>query len=121
MVKRNNWAASGFGKHVSPDLVSDEFLDTVIVILLKGNNLFGDAVYSYLQLDGRSLKAMFAKMQAGENFKPADFGTVLAAGRGEPTQDVRDEMAMTHNMIDVPVPEAPAKPAFVQPKFFGEE
>ena len=44
------------------------------------------------RLTGRNLKEMFAKMQNNENFKPADFGTVLAAGRGEPTPEVREEM-----------------------------
>lgn len=119
MIKKSNWAASGFGRKVSPELVDDEFLDVEIVILLQGTNLFGDHIYSYLQLLGRNLKEMFGKMQSGENFKPADFGTVLAAGRGEPSKEVRDEMAVTYNMIEVPPPKS-AAPAFVQPKFFGD-
>lgn len=120
MIKKSNWAASGFGRKVSPDLVDDQFLDVEIVILLQGNNLFGDQVYSYLQLTGRNLKDMFVKMQAGDNFKPADFGTVLQAGRGEPTQSVKDEMAATYNMIEVPPPKV-APVSFFQPKFFGDE
>lgn len=120
MNKKSNWAASGFGRKVSPDLVDDEFLDVEIVILLQGMNLFGDLIYSYLQLTGRNLKDMFAKMQKGENFKPADFGTVLSAGRGEPSKEVREEMAATYNMIEVPPP-VQANPVFVQPKFFGDE
>ncbi len=87
---------------------------------MQGTNLFGDHINSYLQLTGQNLKNMFAKMQAGENFKPADFGTVLSAGRGEPTKEVRDEMAATYNMIEVPAP-ATVTPAFVQPKFFTDE
>ena len=123
MVKKNNWAPNGFGQNLSPDLVKDEFLDVEVVILLQGNNLFGDLVYSYLQLRGQNLKDMFAKMQTGENFKPSDFGTVIAAGRGDPPPEVRAEMAATYNMIDIPTQKtAPLiKPAFVQPKFFDEE
>lgn len=119
MTKKSNWAASGFGRKVSPDLVDDEFLDVEIVILLQGSNLFGDAIYSYLKLTGRNLKEMFSKMQSGENFKPADFGAVLQAGRGEPTAEVRAEMATTYNMVEVPAP-PPSNPVFVQPKFFGD-
>jgi hypothetical protein len=121
MVKKNNWAASGFNNNISPDLITDELLDLEVVILLQGTNLFGDAIYSYLQLTGQHLKEMFARMQTGENFKPAEYGTVLQAGRGEPTPEVRDEMAKTYNMIDVPMPAAPVQPAFIQPKFFDEE
>lgn len=121
MIKKNNWSASGFGKYVSPELVSDEFLDTVIVILLQGNNIFGDTVYCYLEITGASLKKVFACMQKGENFKPADFGTVLAAGRGEPSDDVRDEMRREYNMMDVPKPKPNIKIPSFQPKYFEDE
>ena len=120
VVQKNNWAASDFGKHVSPDLVEERFLDVEIVILLQGNNLFGDLVYSYVQLKGKDLKEMFAKMQSGENFKPSDFGTVLSAGRGDPPREVREEMATNYHMIDIPAPKT-APQVFVQPKFFGDE
>jgi hypothetical protein len=120
-VKKNNWSASGFGKHVSPDLVDDKFLDVEIVILLQGSNMFGDSIYSYLQITGRNLKEMFGKMQAGENFKPSDYGTVLSAGRDQPSAEVRAEMKNTYNMIDVPMPKAAPRPVFVQPKFFGDD
>ena len=100
-----NWSKrSGFGLFVSPDLVDDRFLDAEIVILMQGTNLFGDEIYSYVELIGRNLKKMFAKMQAGADFMPADFGKVLAAGRGEPPPEVREEMRKTYNMIDVPMP-----------------
>jgi hypothetical protein len=61
---------------------------------------------------------MFARMQAGENFKPADFGTVIAAGRGAPSQEVREEMNQEYSMLDVPAPGA--GPDF-QPKFLDDE
>jgi len=120
MTRKNNWSASGFGKNVSPTLVKDEFLDVEIVILMQGSNLFGDPVYSYIEITGRNLKEMFAKIQNNDNFKPSDFGTVLSAGRGEPSPEVREEMRVTYNMIDVPVPRQP-KPNLTQPKFFDEE
>jgi hypothetical protein len=119
-VRKNNWSASGFGKNISPDLIDEKYFDVEIVVLLQGTNMFGDPVYSYVKINGRNLKEMFIKMKSNENFKPADFGTVLAAGRDMPSEEVRAEMAATHNMVEVPVPQA-AKPVFVQPKFFGEE
>lgn len=121
MVRKNNWSASGFGKIVSPDLVKDEFLDVEVIIMLQGTNMFGDDVYAYLQIVGRNLKEMFGKMQKGENFKPADYGAVLAAGRGEPPPEVREEMMNTYHMLDVPLPRSLNRPVFTQPKFFDEE
>jgi hypothetical protein len=118
---KNNWSTPSFGKHVSPDLVADEYLDTEIVILLQGTNLFGNPVYSYLKLLGKALKEMFTKMQRGENFKPSDFGTVLAAGTGYPSEEVRKEMKDEYNLIDVgpPTQAATTLPGF-QPKFFDD-
>ncbi len=123
MIKKNNWSTDAFGGGSSSSNVIDEkLLDVDIVILLQGTNLFGDGIYSYLRLPGRKLKEMFAKMRAKENFNPSDFGEVLSAGRGDPSQEVRAEMAATYNMIDVPMPKPTApKPVFVQPKFFGDE
>ena len=121
MMKKNNWSASGFGKYVSPELVSDEFLDTYIVILLQGNNIFGDTVYTYLEISGANLRKVFGHMQKGENFKPADFGTVLAAGRGEPSEEVREEMKTEYNMMDIPKPKPNVKIPTFQPKYYEEE
>ncbi len=109
----------GFGKYVSPDLVDDEFLDTEIIILLQGTNLYGDQVYAYLKLIGSDLKNLFAKMQAGENFKPTDYGTVLASGSGVPSQEIRVEMREKYNMIDVPITVPSGLTS--QPKFFDDE
>jgi tetratricopeptide (TPR) repeat protein len=99
-----SWSGPGFGRFVSPDLVDDRFLDVEIVMLLQGANLFGDEIFSYIELTGRNLKEMFAKMQVGENFKPSDFGKVLAGGRGKPSPEIREEMRQTYNMVDVPMP-----------------
>jgi hypothetical protein len=42
-------------------------------------------------------------MQAGENFKPSDFGQVLVAGTGEPSEALKAEMAIAHHMLDFPI------------------
>jgi hypothetical protein len=48
---------------------------------------------------------------------------VLAAGRGEPSAELRSEMAVTHNMVDVPrPPPSAAAPSYAvpQPKLWDE-
>ncbi len=85
-------------------LVADEYLDTEIVILLQGENALGNPVYSYTEILGSDLKLMFAEMQAGENFQPSDYGTVLYSGAGSPPQDIRDKMDKEYNMSGVPLP-----------------
>jgi len=119
-VRKNNWSASGFGKNLSPDVISEQYLEVEIVLLMQGTNSFGDPVYAYLKINGRNLREMFVKMKSNENFKPSDYGTVIAAGRDMPTDEVRAEIAAGHNMIEVPVPQPP-KPNIAQPKFFGDD
>ncbi len=82
--------------------MNDELLDVEVVILLQGNNLSDNRIYSYLKLTGGNLKKMFACMQAEENFRPADFGTVVATGGGVPSQEIHDKMKAEYNMVDVP-------------------
>ena len=121
MIKNSNWTSPSFKNTKAADIVPQEAMDVEFVILLQGNNLFGDAIYSYVKMTGTKLKEVFAKMQINENFKPSDFGEVISAGRGEPTQEVRDEMAAGYNMTDVPLPKPLPKPNLSQPKFFGDE
>ena len=99
--------------------MSDEFLDDEVIVLLQGTNLYGDPVYSYVKLTGKSRKEMFAKMRTGENFRPVDFGTIVASGSGEPPEDVREKMKKEYDMVDVPVPAEPI-PA-IQPKSSEDE
>ena len=61
-------------------------------------------------------------MRKGEDFMPGEYGEVVAAGKGEPDQEMRSEMAVTHNMIDVPRPKAAVLPSFAvpQPKLWDD-
>jgi hypothetical protein len=95
-----------------------------VVILLQGKNFFGDEIYTYVKLDLNGFRALRDAMINGTDFIPSDFGTVVAAGRGEPSKELRDEMRVQYKMIDVPKPGgggAPANTGFAQPKFFSDD
>lgn|GEM_PF-3306754 len=90
--------------------LSKEELETRTgVLLLYGKNSFGDKIYSYLEITIPNLRRLKAATMSGEAFTPSDFGTVIAAGRGEPTEEVKAEIAATHQVLDGRT--APAKPA----------
>ena len=110
--------------------IDEDLLDEQVVVLIQGVNIFGDKIFSYLQLPLRSFRELAKKMRASEKFTPSDYGTVVAAGRGEPSSAVKQEMAVTYKMIDVPqarpAPQAAAPfgakaPNFTAPKFWDEE
>lgn len=97
-----NWTTKAYSNNSTPVELTDDLLDESVVILLQGNNNFGDPIFSYLQLTLRKLQELKHHLVTGEKFMPSDFGTVLAAGRGEPDQELRSEMAVTYNMVDRP-------------------
>lgn len=81
----------------------------------------GIQLFCYLQLTCQNLKEIFRKMRGAENFKPADFGTIIVAGQGQPSAEVISEMYAEYNIIDVPRPKPPFKIDTSQPSFFDEE
>ncbi len=107
------WKTSAFSKNSTPVELDDALLAEKVVILLQGKNVYGDPIFTYLQLTLRSLQQLRDKMRKAEDFMPAEYGEVLAAGRGEPSAEMRSEMAVTHNMVDVPRP----KPAVSLPSY----
>lgn len=88
-------------------------LDEVVVILMRGKNPFGDQIYSYVKLTVKDLMNMQATARAGKQFNPSDYGTVVAAGKGEPTPEIRAEVESTYKVLSSGrAPQAePATPA----------
>jgi hypothetical protein len=96
------WSTRAFNKSSNMDeLFKDEFA----VILMQGKNTFGDKIYTYVKVGMSEIKNLYAAMQSGQNFNPSDFGSVVAAGKGEPPPEVRAEMNSTYKMLE------PVKPA----------
>lgn len=115
------WTTTALGKSEGADKeISEESLNEQVVILLQGRNVFGDPIYSYLQLTLRNLYELKARMDSGNNFNPSDHGTVIAAGKGEPSEELRSEMAVQYQLVDIP--QRAVKPAQThQPRFWGDE
>lgn len=71
-----------------------------VVLLLYGKNSFGDKIYSYLKIHLPNLPKLKTAIKAGKGFNPSDFGEVVAAGKGEPTLEVRAEIASSYQVFD---------------------
>ena len=110
------WKTSAFSKNSTPVELDESLLNEKVVILLQGRNIYGDQIFTYLQLSLRSLQQLRDKMRRKEDFMPAEYGFVLAAGKGEPSPEMRSEMALTHNMINVPRPKVAPPPSYAVPQ-----
>jgi hypothetical protein len=118
----NTWKTGAFSKNSTPVEIDEALLNEKVVIMLQGKNIYGDQIFTYLQLTLKSLQQLRDKMRRQEDFMPAEYGTVLAAGKGEPSAELRSEMAVTYNMIEVPRPKVTAAPAYAvpQPKLWDD-
>ncbi len=96
------------------EVLDDSLLDEEMVVLLQGKNAYGDPIYSYLQLTLRDFRKLREDAKGGKDFSPSEYGQVLAAGQGQPSAELRSEMAVTYNLIDIPAP-APPKVNLSQP------
>lgn len=119
-----SWAIPSLGKRNVPFQFKEELLDEEVVLLMRGANVFNDKVFVYIQLTLRNLQRMKRAMDGREKFLPSDFGTVLAAGKGDPSEELRAEMAEAYNIADLPqaaaAPMPPPAHALAQPHVWGE-
>lgn len=79
---------------------------TVIILLVRGENPDGLPIYAYVAVHADRLEEFMAAQTSG-TFYPEDFGAIIEAGEGDPTQQVRERMekeyAFDHDsMVDIP-------------------
>ena len=108
------WSSQVIGKTGTDfgELLKDEYA----VILLQGKNVFGDMIYCYLKVGLHEINKLNAALNGDTSFNISDYGTVVAAGKGLPTEEVKAEIAITYPMLaqpkvmKLPAAETPAKP-----------
>lgn len=61
------------------------------VLLVRGENPNDEAIYAYVGVFGDRLQEFMAA-QASGTFYPEDYGMILEAGNGEPSEEVRLKM-----------------------------
>lgn len=117
-----NWISRTAGKSSgAPVAIDEDLLDEEVIFFMQGKNSFGDAIYSYVLLTLRNLQRLKKALDEKVKFHPSDFGTVVAAGKGVPSDELRAEMAATYNMVDLPAPTSVALPQPpVQPKLWDD-
>ena len=62
-----------------------------LVLLVRGENPDGEAIYAYVGIFGDRLEEFMAA-QGSATFYPEDFGQIIEAGEGEPSDEVRLRM-----------------------------
>ncbi len=93
------WTSNAIHGNESSPVPQGE-IERFVVLLLYGKNSFGDKIYSFLKIKLPDLPTLKSAILSGGGFNPSDFGTVVAAGRGEPTSEVRAEVSSMFEILD---------------------
>ena len=93
-----SWVTKTTGKTLPVDDVSS-IKDHISTLLVQAKNSRGTDIYCYLQLPLNKVEAVREVLQAGEPFIPSNYGTVLAAGMGEPSAEIRSEFGNIEFML----------------------
>lgn len=93
------WNTRGMNPAGPQPGMDPSILEEFVVILMQGKNSFGDRIFSYLKVTVKDLKRMQTAAISGQPFNPSDFGTVVAAGKGEPTPEIRTEVESTYKVL----------------------
>jgi hypothetical protein len=64
---------------------------TVCVLLIRGEDPDGQPIYAYVAVRADRLQE-FMDAQSTGTFYPEDFGVIVEAGEGEPSEEVRQRM-----------------------------
>jgi len=73
-----------------------------VVVLLMGFNNFGDKIYNYIKIKFRDYFTMRDNIKKGGKFETRDFGEVIAAGKDDPTPEVRAEIESQYKFLSFP-------------------
>ena len=98
----SDWRTKARSSNSTPVELNEELLHEKVVLYLTARNVYDDPIYCYIRLTLESLKQLKAAMDSGEDFMPANYGEILAAGKGSPTPEVKSEMAIKYDLVDIP-------------------
>jgi len=79
---------------------------TVCILLVRGENPDGQPIYAYVAVRADKLES-FMEAQKSGMFYPEDFGVIVEAGEGEPSEEIRKKMETEYGfnhqmMVDIP-------------------
>lgn len=116
-MSEGSWIAQAMG--MKNPLDDEELREKEVVILVNGRNVHNDIIYCYLKIPLKYYPVIREKLENGDEFNLRDFGEVVAAGTGDPSDEIKEEMAREYDMITVENKAPPAPPPSEDDDGFG--
>ena len=97
----SKWTTNGISnKESTQEPAANPLTNGFVVLLLYGKNSFGDKIFSFVKINLPNLPKLKSAILAGKGFTPSDFGEVVAAGKGDPSPELRAEVAAQYPVMD---------------------
>lgn len=87
---------------VSDDRARMKMMDEKVTIALIGKNVIGERMFAYLHLRYGKLIELRETLGGKGNFLPSDYGEVIAAGEGEPSEELHAWMVVQYGLMAAP-------------------
>lgn len=75
------------------------------MLLLTGSNGFGDQIFCYLQFPYKYYDELKSRIESKESFDPRQYGSIVAAGLGFPSEEVQKEIHQEFGYVPVTINE----------------
>lgn len=86
-----SWISKALG-YIQNDESSEGDATEDLVVLVQGKNAFNDKIYCYIRLPSAQFDEFKRQLQSASSFDLREYGTVIAAGRGDPSKEVQSEL-----------------------------
>lgn len=101
-MSRRKWIDASQGDKELSEEEKEKLGEEDIVVLLGGFNNFGDKIYNYVKMKFKDYDKLRDDIKRGGRFDVRGYGEVVAAGKGDPTPEVKAEIASQYKMIAFP-------------------
>lgn len=86
-----SWISKALG-YIHNDESSEGETAEDLVVLVQGKNAFNDKIYCYIRIPSQQFDEFKRQLQSVSSFDLREYGTIIAAGRGDPTREVQSEI-----------------------------
>lgn len=87
----SSWISKALG-YIQNDEASEGDAAEDLVVLVQGKNAFNDKIYCYIRIPHAQFDEFKRQLQSVSSFDLREYGTIIAAGRGDPTKEVQVEI-----------------------------
>ena len=96
LISELNQIMSAPGRGTIPSAFEKIAADFDRIQLIRGKNVFGDRIYAYMRISLFQIKRLELAIDGSGTFNLSEYGVIIAAGKGEPSAEVKRGVALSY-------------------------